>query len=263
MDFTVQRNDIAEMSVDVIVLPANSRLREGLGASRAIFEKAGRIELRTACGVQLREARRRKLKLVPGVSVPTRAFELPSSVILHTIVPKWVDGEHNEYDQLCMAYVSALRLTDQMGFESLALPLLASGNNGFDTDIAIEVATKSIEQYEPYNKLSQVILVTFGSYATQKMKDAGYEVEEYIDELYVLDQGMKQHKIVPVWYAAQKLAAGLLNNAISDVYDWLCDEDNQRFVYEKAKQVMLQVAMDKMADVVDLGGRQKALQEGE
>lgn len=261
MDFTVQRNDIAEMPVNVIVLPANSWLREGSGASRAIYEKAGRIELRTECGVQRREARKRKLKLQPGVSIPTHAYELPSSVILHTIVPKWVDGEHNEYDQLCMAYLSALSLTDQMGFESLALPLLASGNNGFDMDVAIEVAIKSIEEYQPFNKLAQVILVTFDSYATQKMKNTGYEVEEYIDELYVLDQGMRQHKMVPFWNAAQKFAEGLLHHAINDAFDWLCDPDSQRFIYENAKQIMRQVVVSEAAKAMKLKDGQAGLLE--
>ena len=259
MEFTVQRNDIAVMPVDVIVLPANSWLREGKGASQAIFEKAGRIELRTECGVKRREARRHKIELKPGTSIPTHAYGLPSSVILHTIVPKWVDGKHDEYEQLCMAYLSALSLTDQMGFESLALPLLASGNNGFDLDIAIEVAIKSIEEYQPKNRLAQVVLVAFDSGATQKLKDAGYEVEEYINELYVLDQGLQQHKMVPIWRMAQRFAEGLLNRAMDDALVWLSNPDNQQFIYDTAKKIMMQLAAEESSKLIRMQAVQKAL----
>ena len=49
MKFKVIRDDITNMCVDAIVLPANKRLKEGSGTSKAIFEKAGRKELVEAC----------------------------------------------------------------------------------------------------------------------------------------------------------------------------------------------------------------------
>jgi len=51
MKFEIIRNDITNMNVDAIVLPANSKLKEGTGTSNAIFEKAGRKELVNACNV--------------------------------------------------------------------------------------------------------------------------------------------------------------------------------------------------------------------
>ena len=49
MNFKIVRNDVSEMSADTIVLPVNTALREESGASAAIFEKAGRIDLKRAC----------------------------------------------------------------------------------------------------------------------------------------------------------------------------------------------------------------------
>ena len=49
MKFEIIRNDITNMKVDAIVLPANKGLKEGKGASNAIYEKAGRKELEKAC----------------------------------------------------------------------------------------------------------------------------------------------------------------------------------------------------------------------
>lgn len=49
MNFDVVQNDITNMMVDAIVLPANEKLKEGSGTSKAIFTKAGRKELIKAC----------------------------------------------------------------------------------------------------------------------------------------------------------------------------------------------------------------------
>ena len=44
MNFEVVRNNIADMKVDAIVCPSNTFLAEGSGASKAIYEKAGKEE---------------------------------------------------------------------------------------------------------------------------------------------------------------------------------------------------------------------------
>ena len=49
MLFEIVQNDITNMSVSAIVLPANEKLKEGSGTSHAIFEKAGRKALASAC----------------------------------------------------------------------------------------------------------------------------------------------------------------------------------------------------------------------
>lgn len=197
MEFKIERNDIARMQVDVVVLPANWRLVMGTGTSMALFEAAGREELEAECAMRLEETKKRGTRLVPGVSVPTLAYALPAKAILHTIVPKWDKRKSRKcYEELCKSYASALLLADQMGFESIAFPVLASGNNGFDADLAINIATESLSRYEPKNKLQQAYLVTFGSAITQKLRDRGYEVEEVIDQLHVLGQDVHQADVV-------------------------------------------------------------------
>ena len=49
MKFSVVKANIVNLNVDAIVLPANEQLREGSGASRAIFKSAGRMALTKAC----------------------------------------------------------------------------------------------------------------------------------------------------------------------------------------------------------------------
>ena len=49
MKFDLVKSNIINVTADAIVLPANSMLKEGSGASAAIFEAAGRKDLTKAC----------------------------------------------------------------------------------------------------------------------------------------------------------------------------------------------------------------------
>lgn len=249
MDFKVVRNNIANMAVDAVVLPANPQLRVGSGASKAIFDAAGSKQLEKECAKRLKEVKHAGINLEPGMSVATHAYDLPSKVILHTIVPKWLDGHHSEYDELCMAYLASLSLADKMGISSIAFPLLASGNNGFDIDVAIEVAVKSIEHYQPVNDLSEVYLVTFGEHATKKMRDFGYEVEEYIDQRDVRGQAAAQGFIVS--HSRKKLNKDV-DKLISIATDWLKEPENKKKLMQAAYKVMLVVVSKKLPEYVDV-----------
>ena len=135
--------------------------------------------------------------IVPGVSTLTRAYALPTKTIMHTIVPKWGDDDPQRcYEELCKSYVSALTLADEAGFKSIAFPVLVSGNNGFDPDLAIDIAVESISRYQPKNLLYEAHLVTFDSGITQRIRNRGYQVEEVIDQMRVLDQDVHQAQVV-------------------------------------------------------------------
>lgn len=49
MEVRFLKGNIVDAKVDAIVLPANSKLKEGSGASEAIFKAAGRKELTKKC----------------------------------------------------------------------------------------------------------------------------------------------------------------------------------------------------------------------
>ncbi|MDO4797885.1 MAG: macro domain-containing protein [Coriobacteriales bacterium] len=106
MEFKVERNDIARMCVDVVVLPANWRLIAGTGSSLALFEAAGREKLEAECAMRFEEAQKQHKRLVPGTCILTHAYDLPARAILHTIVPKWQNDRSREcYEDLCRRYV--------------------------------------------------------------------------------------------------------------------------------------------------------------
>lgn len=240
MKYFIIRNDITEMQTDAIVLPANSSLHEGSGASTAIYEKAGRNELRKACA--------QYGKVPTGMSVPTLGYNLDAKYIIHTVVPKWKDGKHDEYGFLSAAYLSALAMADDIGCTSIAFPLLASGNNGFDLKTAFEIADTSIHSYDAANHLEKVYLVVYGMRAVKMIKEMHIPVEERIDQAYVLakDERYKNGLERSVEYSAQKAA-----ELASIAKEWLKDKDNQKMVVNEGLKIAGMVATGKFKIVVD------------
>ena len=156
MEFRVFRGNIVDVCTDAIVLPANTALKEGSGSSEAIFKAAGRKKLSDACA---------KIGHCDvGMSVVTPGFNLISKYIVHAVVPRWIDGNHDEYAYLSSAYLSALTAADVIKCESIAFPLLASGNNGFDLSLAFDIAKESIESFQP-QYLNDVCIVLYGNSA--------------------------------------------------------------------------------------------------
>jgi O-acetyl-ADP-ribose deacetylase (regulator of RNase III) len=229
MQFEIIRNDLTNMAVDAVVLPANLRLREGSGTSKAIFEKAGRKELEKAC----KGALRKYGQLDVGGAIPSLAYKLEAKYIIHAIVPKWVDGEHHEYELLSSAYLSALGMADVMSCESIAFPLLASGNNGFDLNIAFEIAKESIESYEPTNKLKRVMLVLYDAKAMQIARTQGFFIEEVIDDVYILaNDESYESPGQRALNGGMDLAGKFLDDGINMAMAYLDDQENRNKILQ-------------------------------
>lgn len=79
MNFTVVRANIINVSADAMVLPANEKLKEGSGTSKAIFDAAERSKLSKACA-EIGHCD-------TGSAVPTPAFDLNAKYIIHAAVP--------------------------------------------------------------------------------------------------------------------------------------------------------------------------------
>ncbi len=211
MKITFVRNDISNMDTDAIVLPANPELKVGPGTSKAIFEAAGWKNLEKACNnlfkhYGLREA---------GTALATDGFALPAEYIIHAIVPYWNGGNDMEYEKLCAAYISSLILADGMGCKTIAIPVLASGNNKFDPDLALDIAIKSIMEYEPKYGLEEAFLTLYGFNLTNKVKDRGFEVTELIDTKYELN---KDERMVSNKEKAKEKAAHLFDLYVLDAF---------------------------------------------
>ena len=132
MPFLMIRNDITKVAADAIVNPANRNLLQGSGTSRAIYQAAGEQELTAAC-----EAIGR---CDLGRAVCTPAFGLSAKYVFHAVCPAWHGGGFGEAEQLAGAYHSALELAAEYHCESVAFPLLSSGNYGYPKEQAFRIA---------------------------------------------------------------------------------------------------------------------------
>lgn len=65
----------------------------------------------------------------------------------------------------------------------MAFPLLASGNNGYDLDLAFEIARENIETFEGTD-LQNVIFVLYSNHTVTKVKQSRYEVLEIPEDIH-------------------------------------------------------------------------------
>ena len=176
MPFLMIRNDITKVAADAIVNPANRNLLQGSGTSRAIYQAAGEQELTAACeAIGYCDL---------GKAVCTPAFRLPAKYIFHAVCPAWQGGLFGEAEQLAGAYHSALELAAEYQCDSVAFPLLSSGNYGYPKEQAFRIAVDTITQYVMDHDLT-VYLVLYDRHSLAVSRKLSASVEEYIDDHYV------------------------------------------------------------------------------
>ena len=184
MPFKIIRNDITKVKADAIVNTANPEPRYAGGTDTAIFKAAGAEDLL---------AERKKIgRIAQGEAAVTAAIGLPAKYIIHTVGPAWIDGKHGEYDILRSCYRKSLLLADQLGCESIAFPLIATGVYGFPKSQALEIALNVIREHLNNSEL-EVILVVFERASYQIASGIAERIEEYIDENYVAERTKEEY----------------------------------------------------------------------
>lgn len=178
MPFKIIRNDITKVEADAIVNAANPNLEMGAGVCGAIFNAAGKEELKKECDSIGHCGE--------GEAVATGSYMLPSKYIIHTVGPIWMGGYANEEQLLRNAYTSSLRLALSMKCESIAFPLISSGYFGYPKEKALETAISAISDFLDEYDLT-VYLVVFDRASFQISRKRLYEIEKFIDDNYVSD----------------------------------------------------------------------------
>ena len=221
MTIELVKTSILNINADAIVLPANTGLKEGPGVSAAIFEAAGRENLSKAC---------EKLGTCEvGSAVPTPAYDLDAKYIIHAVVPKWINGKNNEYALLSSAYLSALKIADVIGCESIAFPLLASGNNGFDLELAFQIAMESIQSFDG-TCLKKAILVLFGNRITEIVKKLGYNLIVIPYDLKKQKGNRQKEKESKIHNDGKGIAKAIIDDQIQKGIIYLKDKKNREEV---------------------------------
>jgi len=151
--FEVKKGDITLEQTDAIVNAANNSLLGGGGVDGAIHRAAG-PELLEAC---------RKLNGCPtGEAKLTNGFHLKAKYVIHTVGPVWKGGEQEEAEKLKSAYKNSLKLADDNGCKSIALPNISTGIYGFPKEKAVLIVKALMAEMLPKLKnISQINFVCF------------------------------------------------------------------------------------------------------
>ena len=177
MPFEIVRNDITNMQVDAIVNPASRGVKINPGVDLAVHKKAG-PQLLEACAkigdIQIGDA-----QITPG-------FGLDVQYVIHAPSPIWFDGTRGETKLLATTYRRCLDLALEQGCETVAFPLLGSGNHGFPKQKALEVAVQAMSHFLMEHDM-HIYLVVFGEKSFALSEKLVQNVKSFIDEHYVED----------------------------------------------------------------------------
>lgn len=175
MALKIVRSNIVDMDADAIVNTANAYPVIGSGVDETIYEAAGREELiadRIAIG-----------EIPPGQAAITPAHNLNAKYIIHAVSPKWRGGRNFEKMLLKSTYQHIMRLAVDNNCSSVAMPLLATGNNrfprGMSLDLAVEVATKYINELDDFT----VYIVVYDDDSFSVARNRYRSIEKYIERV--------------------------------------------------------------------------------
>lgn len=183
MPFEIVRNDIVNMQVDAVVNTANPNPVIGSGVDSGIHKKAGQ-ELLLA---------RQKIGCIEfGDAVITPGFGLDAKYVIHTVGPVWEDGNRGEEQILASCYQKSLALAKEYKCESIAFPLIATGNYGFPKPLALQIAVREISTFLLENEM-QIYLVVFGKEAFALSEKLFKSVSSYIDENYIRSKTVDEY----------------------------------------------------------------------
>lgn len=183
MSFEIVRNDIVNMQVDAVVNTANPNPVIGSGVDSGIHKKAG-YELLLA---------RQKIGCIDfGDAVITPGFNLDAKYVIHTVGPIWEDGNQGEEQILSSCYRKSLALAKEHECESIAFPLIATGNYGFLKPLALQIAVREISTFLLENEM-QIYLVVFGKEAFALSEKLFKSVSSYIDENYIRSKTLDEY----------------------------------------------------------------------
>jgi O-acetyl-ADP-ribose deacetylase (regulator of RNase III) len=153
VELEVVAGDITGLEVDAIANAANNYLWMGAGVAGAI-KRAG--------GEEIEQEAAAKGPIEVGDAVATGAGSLPARWVVHGAVMGQDLGTNADLVRRTTA--SCLRVADELGASSLALPAFGTGVGGFPIDECARLMVDEARRYEP-SSLRRVVFAVFGEEA--------------------------------------------------------------------------------------------------
>ena len=186
MPLQIIRDDITKVKADAIVNTANPKPTYGAGTDAAIYAAAGAEQLL---------AERRKIgDIARGEVAVTPAFSLNARYIIHTVGPSWKGGSDGEFDTLKSCYGNSLTKALELGCESIAFPLIATGEYGFPKAEALRIALDEIGRFLMRDDVEMTVrLVVFDEKAFRLSRSMFFGVESFITDEEVLKAHLREY----------------------------------------------------------------------
>ena len=151
MEFTVVQGDIADESADALVNAAGTSLRMGSGVAGA---------LRRGANGPIDEAAVSKGPVDLGAVAVTDAYDLDAEYVVHAAaMPHHGDGRATE-ESIRDATRNALAKADELGCESLVVPVLGTGAAGHSFEDGARFVCEEVLDYDPTN-VSDVRVIAY------------------------------------------------------------------------------------------------------
>ena len=152
-ELEVAEGDITSLEVDAIANAANNHLWMGSGVAGAIKRAGGE------------EIEREAVALGPievGDAVATGAGRLAARWVIHGAVMG--QDLRTDAELVRRTTESCLRVADELGAASLALPAFGTGVGGFPLDECARIMVDAVRAHEP-SSLERVVFAVFGTEA--------------------------------------------------------------------------------------------------
>jgi O-acetyl-ADP-ribose deacetylase (regulator of RNase III) len=148
------QGDITIEATDAIVNAANERLQHEGGVAWSISRRGGpAIQAESDAWVRTRGPARH------DAPAWTSGGDLACRYVIHAVGPVWGETEEAEA-KLAAAVTGSLRVADELGLESVAMPAISTGIFGFPKELAAGVILSAIRKYfETPSGLERVRLV--------------------------------------------------------------------------------------------------------
>lgn len=158
LTLTVVVGDITEFPGDAIVNPANTLLIMGGGVAGAIKKKGGE---------EIEKEARKYAPLQIGKAIATTAGKLKCKTIIHApTVEK--PGSLSSYENVYKATKAAIECAKNLGFKTIAFPLMGTGVGGITVEQSIEAMVSAFKEYK--EKLNIYIYVLNNEVAQRVLK---------------------------------------------------------------------------------------------
>jgi O-acetyl-ADP-ribose deacetylase (regulator of RNase III) len=159
-ELSIVEGDITALEVDAVANAANNALWMGAGVAGAIKRAGGEEIEREAVA---------KGPIEVGKAVATTAGRLPARWVIHGAVMG--QDLRTNAELVRRTTESCLRVADELGAESLALPAFGTGVGGFPLDECARIMVDAVSSFEP-QRLRRVVFAVFGSEAKAAFESA-------------------------------------------------------------------------------------------